>query len=75
MSKSAAIIYTQAQLEFIESNCVLGRKELTEKVNRKFGTSFAVDHIKSLCTRKNGIQVEPVILKKEVFRLIKGPKV
>lgn len=52
MSKGAAIIYTQAQLEFIESNCVLGRKELTEKVNSKFGTSFAVDHIKSLCTRK-----------------------
>ncbi|AMW78920.1 hypothetical protein AMD27_08535 [Acinetobacter sp. TGL-Y2] len=52
MSKGAAIIYTQAQLEFIESNCILGRKELTEKVNSKFGTSFAVDHIKSLCTRK-----------------------
>lgn len=52
MTKGAAITYTQAQLEFIESNCVLGRKELTEKVNSKFGTSFSVDRIKSLCTRK-----------------------
>lgn len=52
MSKGTAIKYTQAQLDFIKSNCILGRKELTEKTNALFGTLFSVDQIKSLCKRK-----------------------
>ena len=52
MSKGTAIKYTPAQLDFIKSNCILGRKELTEKTNALFGTSFTVDQIKSLCKRK-----------------------
>ncbi|WP_353159789.1 HNH endonuclease signature motif containing protein [Acinetobacter guillouiae] len=52
MSKGTAIKYTQAQLDFIKSNCILERKELTEKANAQFDTSFTVDQIKSLCTRK-----------------------
>lgn len=49
---STAIEYTQAQLDFIQSNCVLNRKELTEKVNTQFGTTFTVDQIRGLCKRK-----------------------
>ncbi|WOE31949.1 MULTISPECIES: HNH endonuclease signature motif containing protein [unclassified Acinetobacter] len=45
------IKYTQEQLDFIKSNCVLERKDLTAKVNARFGTLFSVDNIKSLCTR------------------------
>ncbi|WP_180007938.1 HNH endonuclease signature motif containing protein [Acinetobacter sp. YH16057] len=52
MPRCPAINYTREQLDFIKSNCVLARKELTEKVNLKFGTTFTVDQIKSLCTRK-----------------------
>ena len=74
MSKGAAIIYTQAQLEFIESNCILGRKELTEKVNSKFGTSFAVDHIKSLCTRKKWITGRTGYFEKGSIPINKGTK-
>ena len=49
---SKPIKYTPEQLSFIQSNCVLARKELTEKLNAQFGTDFTVSHIKSLCTRK-----------------------
>lgn len=52
MSRCPTIQYTREQLDFIKSNCVLARKELTEKVNLKYGTTFTVDQIKSLCTRK-----------------------
>lgn len=52
MPKGKAIIYTEEQLDFIKTNCVLDRKELTEKVNSNFGTSFSVEQIKALCTRK-----------------------
>ncbi|RSC23518.1 HNH endonuclease signature motif containing protein [Acinetobacter sp. FDAARGOS_515] len=52
MPKGAAIKYTWEQLDFIKSNCSLERKILTEKTNLKFGTTFTVDQIKSLCTRK-----------------------
>lgn len=49
---STAIEYTQTQLDFIQSNCVLNRKELAEKVNTQFGTTFTVDQIRGLCKRK-----------------------
>lgn len=52
MGKGAAIKYTPEQLAFIEANCTLERKALTEAVNAKFGTTLSVDNIKSLCTRK-----------------------
>jgi len=48
---SKAIQYTPEQLDFIQANCILPRKELTEQVNALFNSSFTVDHIKSLCTR------------------------
>lgn len=51
MPKGQAIKYTPEQLDYIKSNCNLGRKELTLKVNIKFNTNFSVDSIKSLCTR------------------------
>ncbi|ENW95743.1 HNH endonuclease signature motif containing protein [Acinetobacter sp. NIPH 298] len=51
MPKGQAIIYTPEQLDYIKSNCSLGRKELTIDVNIEFNTSFTVDSIKSLCTR------------------------
>lgn len=52
MAKGVAIKYTPEQLAFIEANCTLERKVLTEKVNSAFGTQFSVDQIKALCTRK-----------------------
>lgn len=52
MANGVAIKYTPEQLAFIEANCTLERKVLTEKVNSAFDTQFNVDHIKSLCTRK-----------------------
>ncbi|MEB3753803.1 HNH endonuclease signature motif containing protein [Acinetobacter sp. MD2(2019)] len=52
MPKGAAVKYTQEQLDFIKSNCSLERKELTIQVNNRFGSTFTVDQIKSLCTRK-----------------------
>ena len=52
MVQGAAIKYTPEQLAFIEANCTLERKALTEAVNAKFCTTLKVDHIKSLCTRK-----------------------
>ncbi len=51
MPKGSAIKYSPEQLDFIKSNCSLGRKELTEIVNTKFNEQFSVDQIKSLCTR------------------------
>lgn len=55
MPKGAAIQYTPEQLDFIKSNCSMGRKELAEKVNAVFGSAFSADQIKSLCTRKKWI--------------------
>ncbi|VXA55473.1 Bacteriophage phi 1.45-like protein [Acinetobacter proteolyticus] len=51
MPKGQAIKYTPEQLDYIKSNCSLGRYELTIDVNRKFNSDFTVDQIKSLCTR------------------------
>ncbi|MDO3665302.1 HNH endonuclease signature motif containing protein [Acinetobacter higginsii] len=51
MPRGQAIKYTPEQLDFIKSNCSLGRNELTAKVNLKFNKNFTVDQIKSLCTR------------------------
>lgn len=51
MPKGQAIKYTPEQLDYIKSNCNLGRKELTANVNLKFKTNFTVDSIKSLCKR------------------------
>lgn len=52
MARGASIKYTPEQLAFIEANCSTERKALTEMVNVKFSTTFSVDNIKSLCTRK-----------------------
>ena len=52
MAKGIAIKYSQEQLDFIQSNCSMERKSLAEKVNTIFGTTYSVDQIKSLCTRK-----------------------
>lgn len=52
MVKGVAIKYTPEQLAFIEANCTLERKALTEKVNSKFSVDLTVDQIKALCTRK-----------------------
>lgn len=52
MTKGSAIKYTQEQLDFIQFNCSMDRKSLAEKVNTIFGTTYSVDQIKSLCTRK-----------------------
>lgn len=52
MVKGVAIKYTPEQLAFIEANCTLERKALTENVNLKFNTKLTVDQIKALCTRK-----------------------
>jgi hypothetical protein len=51
MPKGTAIKYTPEQLDFIKSNCSLGRKELTQKVNEVFSTTLTVDQISSLCKR------------------------
>jgi len=52
MAKGTVIKYTPEQLAFIEANCSMERKVLTEAVNAKFNTTFSMDNIKSLCTRK-----------------------
>jgi HNH endonuclease len=49
------IHYSAEQMSFIKNNCTLSRKELTTLVNYHFETKFKVDHIKSLCTRKNWV--------------------
>lgn len=49
---SKPINYTADQLVFIQENCTLPRKELTEAINAKFQTDFSYDQIKGLCTRK-----------------------
>ncbi len=48
---SKPINYTAEQLVFIQENCTLPRKELTETINAKFQTDFSYDQIKGLCTR------------------------
>ena len=50
--KGRWIVYTPKQLEFIQANCTMIRRELTDAVNAKFGTDYSNDNIKSLCTRK-----------------------
>ena len=51
MPKGSPIAYTQAQLDFIKSNCTLTRKDLTDLVNEKFNTNFSSDQISGLCKR------------------------
>lgn len=51
MPKGSPIAYTQAQLDFIKSNCTLTRKDLTDLVNEKFNTNFSSDQILGLCKR------------------------
>lgn len=51
MTRGAPLKYSQAQLDFIRSNCALGRKELTALVNAKFSSQYTVDQIKNLCSR------------------------
>lgn len=51
MPKGQAIKYTPEQLDYIKSNCNLGRKELTIDVNLIFLTDFTVAQISGLCKR------------------------
>lgn len=50
--KGHYINYTQDQLDFIESNSSLLRREITRLVNERFGTNYSVANINSLCKRK-----------------------
>ena len=46
-------IYSDEMLKWIEANQAgISRKELTERLNDKFKTSFNVNQISSLCTRR-----------------------
>jgi hypothetical protein len=57
--RSGRIIWTPAELAFIEKNSKLSRKELHAAFVKKFGRSeITFDHVKSLCTR-NGWQTDP----------------
>lgn len=75
MPKGQAIKYTPEQLDYIKSNCNLGRKELTLKANLKFNTNFSVDSIKSLCTRNKWNTGRTGCFEKETSHGIRAPRV
>jgi hypothetical protein len=52
MPKGQSHKYTAEQLDYLETNKVLMRKELTEKFNANFGTSLLLTAISSMCKRK-----------------------
>ena len=74
MAKGTAINYSQEQLDFIQSNCSMERKSLTEKVNTTFGTTYSADQIKSLCTRKKWNTGRTGYFQKGSIPLNKGTK-
>ena len=74
MAKGTAINYSQEQLDFIQSNCSMERKSLTEKVNTTFGTTYSTDQIKSLCTRKKWNTGRTGCFQKGSIPLNKGTK-
>lgn len=55
MARGISLNYSQAQLDFIKSNCTLGRKELTALVNDKFSSHYTVNQIKNLCARNKWV--------------------
>ena len=74
MAKGTAINYSQEQLDFIQSNCFMERKSLTEKVNTTFGTTYSADQIKSLCTRRKWNTGRTGYFQKGSIPLNKGTK-
>lgn len=52
MGKGVAIPYSAAELDFIEKNKTMPRKDLTEMFNRLFERDLNVKHIAALCKRK-----------------------
>jgi hypothetical protein len=74
MPKGSAIKYSPEQLDFIKSNCSLGRKELTEIVNTNLMNNLVLIRSSHYALVINGILVEQVVFRKDLFHGILAPK-
>lgn len=52
MPKGVPNKYTKEQLGYLEANKEMPRQELTDAFNQKFGTSYSVQVLRTLCKRK-----------------------
>jgi hypothetical protein len=75
MPKGQAIKYTPEQLDYIKSNCNLGRKELTLKANLNSIQILVLIQSNHCVHATNGTLVELAVLKRETSHGIRAPRV